>query len=99
MVRASGRILKGREVKLEGKLTLDITRAETGQPRQSGTALAEPQVRIVENHPEFTVIEITCTCGTGMCLRCEHAGTETSENSQTQKKEPEVSVKAPDQTK
>ncbi len=99
MARAAGRILKGKDVQFEGIFTLDIMRAETGQPKQPGAALVEPQVSIIENHPEFAVIEVVCSCGTKMSLRCEYNGEKASKNSQTQKNEPEVSKEAPDKTK
>ena len=95
MGKAAGRILKGSDVKLEGRFTLDIVQPEPGQTKQPGTALVEPQVRIVENQPEFAVIEITCSCGTGMYLRCEYAGAKAPEVSQKQNGTPEV----PGQTK
>jgi len=33
-------------------------------------------VNIVENQPEFAVIEITCSCGTKTYIRCEYAAAE-----------------------
>jgi hypothetical protein len=84
MTKAARRIIKKSNVKLEGKFTLDIVQPEPGQPKQPGTALVEPQVRIVENQPEFAVIEITCSCGTGMSLRCEYAGAKAPEVAQKQ---------------
>ena len=95
MGKTASRILKGSDVKLEGRFTLDIAQPEPGRPKQSGTALAEPQVRIVENQPEFAVIEITCSCGTGMYLRCEYAGAKAPDVAEKQKGAPEV----PGQTK
>ncbi len=95
MGKTAGRILKGSDVKLEGRFTLDIVQSELGQPKQPGTALVEPQVRIVESQPEFAVIEITCSCGTGTYLRCEYAGAKAPDVSQKQNGTPEV----PGQTK
>ncbi len=84
MTKAARRIIKKSNVKLEGKFTLDIVQPEPDQPKQPGTALVEPQVRIVENQPECAVIEITCSCGTGMYLRCEYAGSKAPEVAQKQ---------------
>ena len=95
MGKTAGRILKESDVQLEGQFTIDIVQPEPGQPKQPGAVLAEPKVRIVESQPEFAVIEITCSCGTGMFLRCEYAGAEAPEVSQKQNGAPE----APDQTK
>jgi len=91
MGKTAGRILKGSDVKLEGRFTLDIVQPEPGRPKQPGTALAEPKVRIVENQSEFAVIEITCSCGTGMYLRCEYAGAKAPDVAEKQNGAPEVS--------
>jgi hypothetical protein len=95
MGKTAGRILKESDVQLEGRFTLDIVQPELGRPKQQGTALAEPKVRIVESRPEFAVVEITCSCGTGMYLRCEYAGAKAPEAAEKQNGAPEV----PDQTK
>ncbi len=81
MGKTSGRILKESDVKLEGRFTLGVVQPPPGLPKQMGAALAEPRVRIVESRPEFAVIEITCSCGTEMFLRCEYAGDKSPENS------------------
>ncbi len=84
MTKTARRIIKKSNVKLEGKFTLDIVQPEPGRPKQQGTALADPQVRIVESQPEFAVIEITCSCGTGMSLKCEYAAAKAPEVAQKQ---------------
>lgn len=88
MAKTARKIIKKSNVKLEGKFTLDIVQSEPGRPKQPGTALAEPQVRIAENQPEFAVIEITCSCGTGIYLKCEYAGAKAPEVSQKQNGSP-----------
>ncbi len=79
MKNTAGRILKESDVKLEGQFTLDIVQTETSSSRESAADLVEPQVRIVESQSEFSVIEITCSCGTSMYLRCEYAGVKEAE--------------------
>ena len=91
MGNSAGRILKGSDVKLEGQFNLDIAQTELCPSNQPATALVEPQVRIVESQSEFSVIEITCSCGTSMFLRCEYAGVKAAEISE-QKVEPEMST-------
>ena len=95
MGKTAGRILKENDVQIEGQFTIDIVQPEPGRPKQTGAALAEPKVRIVESQPEFAVIEITCSCGTGMYLRCEYTGAKAPEVSQKQN----GASQAPDQTK
>jgi hypothetical protein len=91
MRKTACRILKESEVKLEGKFTLDIVQSETSPSGEPAAALVEPQVRIVETQSEFSVIEITCSCGTSMFLRCEYASVKATEVSE-QKAEPEMST-------
>ena len=91
MRNTAGRILKESDVKLDGQFTLDIVQTETGSSKEPVAALVEPQVRIVESQSEFSVIEITCSCGTSMYLKCEYAGVKAAEISE-QNAEPEMST-------
>ena len=85
MVRTSGRILKSEHVELEGQYHLDAARAEFSRTGPAKGAAATPiRVCILENHPEYAVIEVTCSCGTRMALRCEYAGAQTPANPQMQ---------------
>ncbi len=91
MSEATGRILKGDDVKLEGRFHLDVARAEQSLPREGNTASGPARVCIVEKHPDFAVIEMTCSCGSKTYLKCEYAGTETSsEGSQLAPAETEI---------
>ena len=84
MGQTAGQILKSDDVKLEGRFQLDTAQAGLSRPQQAGAVLAAPQARIVENHPEYAVIEITCSCGTRMCLRCEYVNAGAPEASQAE---------------
>ena len=75
MIKTAGRILKSNDVKLEGQFQLDVTKAGSGMPGQQVAASSTPQVRVVENNPEYAVIEVTCGCGRKMSLQCDYAGT------------------------
>jgi hypothetical protein len=100
MKKTAGRILKSSDVKLEGRFHLDAGRIAPGRTRGKNAALTTPQVRIVESHPEFGVIEITCSCGTKTYLRCEYSGVEPPiEAPQTQNGELGGPDQKPDQTK
>ena len=100
MGKTLGRILKANNVKLEGQIHLGVDQAELSLPKEKITGLATPQVRIVEKHPEFAVIEITCSCGTRTYLKCEYAGAESSaKDSQTQNSAFGVANQVPDQAK
>ena len=79
MRNASSRILKASDVKVEGKFTLDVVQIDSGSSKQTSTALVEPQVRIVKRESEFSIIEITCSCGETINLRCEYAAAKAPE--------------------
>ncbi len=94
--KTAGHILKGEEVKLEGQFHLDV--AQGGPPiqgpKQNRTILSAPKVRIVQNHPEFAVLEITCSCGLKTNVKCEYPGPQTPEGPKTENGRAPV----PDQT-
>ena len=75
MATAAGRIIKSDKVKLEGRFLLDPARAGSNLPKHQVAASSEPKVRILENHEQYAVIEVICSCGTRTSLRCEYAGT------------------------
>ena len=64
-------ILRGNEVEIEGYYDLGA-----GKPRsdtaEGGQVDSTDQVRIVENCPQYTIIEIICACGKTSYIRCEH---------------------------
>jgi hypothetical protein len=74
MPKTTGQILKSNEVKLEGQFRLDVTQVQSqiSGLKEKSPALSAPQVRIVENNPEFADIEITCSCGIKTRLKCEY---------------------------
>ena len=83
MGKTAGRILKSEDVKLEGRFLLDVAQAGLNLPKQRSAASAPPQVRILESHAEYAVIEVICSCGTKISLRCEYAGDQPPDDPQT----------------
>jgi hypothetical protein len=75
MQRATGHILKSDDVRFEGRLLLDVCETRPHAAKPAGAA-REPAVRVVENHAEFAVVEVTCSCGTKIHMRCEYAPTQ-----------------------
>jgi len=86
MTKTACHILKGEDVKLEGQFHLDMAQAgaPVQGPKQNRTALSAPQVRIVQNHPEFAVLEITCSCGLKTNVKCEYPGPQIPEGPKTE---------------
>ncbi len=83
MIETSGRIIKSDHVELEGQYHLGLVQDEVEgcEPAQTTAVSAAPQARIVENHPDHAVIEVTCSCGAKVSLKCEYAGSQTPEKS------------------
>ena len=79
MGKVSGRILKSSDVKLEGHFQVHAGQAVPGSPNKANVTLAAPQVRIVEKKPEFTIVEVTCGCGTKTQIRCEYNDAQSTE--------------------
>ena len=66
------RILKGEDVKIEGRFQLTAEQLGRSQPQQGNTVSVSPTVRIVEKQSEYAIIEITCSCGRKTTLRCDY---------------------------
>ncbi|MFC1633488.1 hypothetical protein ACFL5Z_01490 [Planctomycetota bacterium] len=86
MEGTSGHILRNEDVILEGQYHLDAGQSgiDRNEPQQKNAVSASTQACILEDHPEYAVLEVTCACGTKICLRCEYASTKTPNNVQTQ---------------
>jgi len=85
MSEAAGQILRGDDVKFEGQFHLDVVKAESSLQQKTIPPMGAHQVRIVQNNPDFAVIEMICSCGAKTLLKCEYAGPEAaSKLAQTQ---------------
>jgi len=100
MIKATARILRADSVKVQGRLSLDLTQANAHLPKAKSATSVQPQVRILENNPDFAVIEITCSCGTKTNLRCEYGAAESPpEAPQTQSGTPPADANSPNAPK
>jgi len=68
-----GHVLKANRVRLEEPLRLSID--GTGTPGHTGSHRppVQPRVCIAESNAEFVVLEVTCSCGKVVHVRCEYA--------------------------
>ncbi|MHC4739220.1 MAG: hypothetical protein ACYS9Y_09990 [Planctomycetota bacterium] len=76
MDKVKGRILKSNDVKLQGRFQLDMAHISIKGKKSQNSTLSAQQVRIVEKHSEFAVIEIICSCGTKIHVKCEYVKAE-----------------------
>jgi hypothetical protein len=68
-----GQVLKANHVRVEAPMRLSID--GVGMPRGAGVHRPEahPRVRIAQSDPAYAVLEITCSCGKVVHVRCDYA--------------------------
>ncbi len=68
-----GHLLKANKVQFADPLRLSLDPAAS--PETAGPALtSEPaHIRIAETHPEYALVEVTCSCGKTTLVRCDYA--------------------------
>jgi hypothetical protein len=66
-----GPILRSSQVKLEGRCELDRIGAGANGVQEAQAPRTE-EVRIVERQDSYVVLEVTCSCGNKLHVRCEH---------------------------
>lgn len=75
MQGTTGRILRSQDVKFEGQLQLELDQRKTADNINHNppkTNMVSPEVTIVENNTDFTILRINCACGQQAFIRCEH---------------------------
>lgn len=84
MVKTSGRILKSEDVIFDGQFHLDMGGLQVGRDasQQTQTVSVPAKACILENHPDYVVLEVTCTCGQKISVRCEYAQSKTADEQQ-----------------
>ena len=70
MENAAGYILRGDSVKFEGRFY--IGQDEKSPNSSAGGHVSPEAVHIVESSADFAVIEVACSCGATMQIRCEY---------------------------
>ena len=72
MEKLQSKVLKATEVAVDGHFRLELTQDDDTRPTNQA-ASQEPVARIVENKSDGALIEIVCSCGEKIHLRCEYA--------------------------
>jgi len=67
-----GHILRSNQVKLEGQCEVGRIVSEVSAVQEAEAPKAE-QVCVVEQHDTYAVLEVTCSCGSKLHVRCEYA--------------------------
>ena len=75
MATRCGTILKSGQVKLQGIYKVQIGPIGSDKLQAPGTKAAAKvpqQVRIAEQHSEYVVIELVCSCGQKSYIQCDY---------------------------
>ena len=70
MPKTMRNVLKANEVQSAEPLQLSLDPAAA--PRPGAVAAAPTRIRIAENHPEYALLEVTCSCGKTTFVRCDY---------------------------
>ncbi len=68
-----GHVLKANRVRLEEPLRLSIDGAGAAGHTGSHRSATPSRVRIAQSNAEFALLEVTCTCGKVIHVRCDYA--------------------------
>ncbi|MHC4758641.1 MAG: hypothetical protein ACYTE8_08285 [Planctomycetota bacterium] len=73
MEKATSHIIKGDNVQLDGAFQLNSTGPVPQPVRHPPKPAISPQVKIVEQNNDFTIVEVTCSCGHKIPVKCTYA--------------------------
>jgi protein associated with RNAse G/E len=79
MAASAGKILKSQDVKVEGQFQLNFNNVGINTSDNRNSISREPQVRISESQPGFAVVEVICSCGSKIYIKCEYENTQAEE--------------------
>jgi len=66
-------VLKANEVQFADPLRLPLDPTAPLETSVPTPASGPAHIRIVENHPKYALVEVTCSCGTTTQVRCDYA--------------------------
>ncbi|MHC4293469.1 MAG: hypothetical protein ACYSTX_04170 [Planctomycetota bacterium] len=82
MENASSHILKGDQVQFDGAFQLNSATSARQPVRKKSAPSSSMSVQavIVEHNDEFALVEVTCSCGTIIPVKCTYANQKPSED-------------------
>ncbi len=72
MERNTERILKSNDVEISGRVQLPGIASNTAAAAQNATPFVSAYATVVENTPDFALIEVVCPCGRKTRVKCEY---------------------------
>jgi hypothetical protein len=71
-MKTSRHVLKANEVRFEGAFQLGLTPGASAPCDKRSGGSVSPRIRIAGNHPDYAVVEVTCSCGKTTYVRCDY---------------------------
>ena len=69
---ANASVMKAGSVKLGGKVKLELNSDSSHKSPTASSHQCEPQARLTENNSECAMIEVTCSCGQRISIKCNY---------------------------
>ena len=71
-MKTSRHVLKANKVRFEGTCYLGLTPGDgASSDKRTGGSVAS-RIRIAENHTDYAIVEVVCSCGKTTYVRCDY---------------------------
>ncbi len=71
-MKTSRHVLKANAVRFEGTFSLGLTPGACLSSDKRAGGSAASRIRITENHPDYAIVEVVCSCGKTTYVRCDY---------------------------
>jgi hypothetical protein len=72
-MKSATRVLKAHEVEVSGIYSLATGRSSCQAAQDAAGVEGSPQAQIVEQHPQYAVLQVTCACGQTLQVKCDYS--------------------------
>jgi hypothetical protein len=72
MMKTSRRVLKASKVRFEGTYYLGLTPDDCASSDKRAGGSVASRIRIAENHADYAIVEVICSCGKTTYVRCDY---------------------------
>ncbi len=66
-------ILKAHEVEVSGFYSMATGKASCPAAPDAPGVEGAPQAKIIEQHPQYAILEVTCACGQSLQVKCDYS--------------------------
>jgi hypothetical protein len=65
-------VLKANEVRFDGQFHLGLSPEALAPCDKRPGGSVPPRIRVAENHPDYAIVEVICSCGKTTYVRCDY---------------------------